>query len=189
MTSQILTIHRILEDVHAKNLKATLLFVVFSIHWGKMEQILLAYGLPKVTVIAIMMLYKNMKVNICSPDGDTDYLDIVAGVLKEDTLASYLFIICLDYMLWTSIDLMKENSFMLGKKRSRRYSTQTITDKDYANDIAFLANTPAQAKILLHSLEQAAGGIGLHMNPDKTEYCLDRVNISLFLICQQIVTK
>ena len=51
-TSQILTIRRILEGVRAKNLQATLLFVDFtkafnSIHRGKMEQILLAYCLPK----------------------------------------------------------------------------------------------------------------------------------------------
>ena len=28
----------------------------------------------------------------------TDYFDIVAGVLQGDTLAPYLFIICLDYV-------------------------------------------------------------------------------------------
>ena len=88
--------------VHAqKNLEATILFVDFtkafdSIHRGKMEQILLAYGLPKETVAAIMMQYRNTKVKVCSPDGDTDYFDIVAGVLQGDTLAPYLFIICLD---------------------------------------------------------------------------------------------
>ena len=32
---------------------------------------------------------------------------------------------------------------------------------DYADDIALLANTPAQFKTLLHSFEWAAGGIGL----------------------------
>ena len=41
---------------------------------------------------------------------------------------------------------------------------------DYADDIALQANTPAQAKSLLHSLERAAGGIGHHVNADKTEY-------------------
>ena len=56
-----------------------------------------------------MMLYKNSKVKICSPDGDTDVFDIIAGVLQGYTLAPYWFIICLDYVLWTSIDLMKEN--------------------------------------------------------------------------------
>ena len=94
-----------------------------SIHRGKMEHILLTYGLPKETVRAIMMLYKNTKVKVSSLDGDTDYFDIVAGVLQGDTLTPYLFIICLDYVLRTSIDMMKENSFKLAKERSRRYPT------------------------------------------------------------------
>ena len=86
-----------------------------------MEQILLAYGFPKEVIAAIMMLYKNMKVNVCSPAGDIDFFDIVASGLQEDTLTPYLFIIYLDYVLRTSIDLMKENSFTLAKARSRRY--------------------------------------------------------------------
>ena len=45
-----------------------------------------------------------------------------------------------------------------------------ITDTYYANDTALQANTPAQVKSLLHSLERAAGGIGLHVNADKTEF-------------------
>ena len=174
-TSQILTIRRILEGVRAKNLQATLLFVDFtkafdSIHRGKMELILLAYGLPKETVAAIMILYKNTKVKVRSPDGDTEYFDIVAGVLQGDTLAPYLFIICLDYVLRTSIDKIRENGFELTKKRSKRYPAKTITDADYADDLALLANTPNQAEILLHSLERAAAGIGLLVNAHKTEY-------------------
>ena len=93
---------------------------------------------------------------------------IVAGVLQGDTLAPYLFIICLDYVLRTSIDKIKENGFELTKKRSRRYPAKTIIDADY--DIAILANTPIQAETLLHSLEQATAGIGLHVNAHKTEY-------------------
>ncbi len=62
-----------------------------------MEQILLAYSLPKETIATIMMLYRNTKVKVRSPDDDTDYFNIVAGVLQGDTLAPYLFIICLDY--------------------------------------------------------------------------------------------
>ena len=54
--------------------------------------------------------------------------------------------------------------------RSRRYSAETITGTDYADDLALLANTPTQAKSLLHSLEQAVGGIGLHVNAEKTAY-------------------
>ena len=67
-------------------------------------------------------------------------------------------------------DKIKENGFELTKKRSRRYPATTITDADYADDIAILANTPDQAKTLLHSLERAAASIGLHVNAHKTEY-------------------
>ena len=105
-----------------------------------------------------------------SPDGDTEYFDIVAGILQGDTLAPYLFIICLDYGLRTSIDKIGENGFKLTKKRNRKYPAKTITDADYPDDIAILANTPNQAETLLHSLERAAAGIGLHVNAHKTEY-------------------
>ena len=50
------------------------------------------------------------------------------------------------------------------------YPTKTITDTDYANDRAILANTPNQAETLLHSLGRAAAGIGFHVNAHKTEY-------------------
>ena len=116
---------------------------------------------------------KNLRATLLlvrSPDGDTEYFDIVAGVLQGDTLAPDLFIICLDYVLRTSIDKIKENGFELTKKRSRRYPAKTITDADYVDDIAILANTPNQAETLLYSLEQAAAGIGLHVNAHQTEY-------------------
>ena len=67
------------------------------------------------------MLYKNVKVKVHSPDGDTDYFDIIAGVLQGESLAPCMFIICLNNVLRTRIDLMKENGFKLTKERSRRY--------------------------------------------------------------------
>ena len=85
--------------------------------------------------------------------------------MQGDALAQYLFIICFDYMLRTSIDVMKDNGFKLAKGRSRRYSAQIITDADYADDIALLANTHAQAETMLHVLERAAAGIVLNQKP------------------------
>ena len=83
-----------------------------------------------------------------SPGVNTDFFDIVAGVLQGHTLVQYLFIICLDNVLRTSIGLMINNGFKLTKERSRRYPTQTITDTDYADDIVLLANPPAQAETI-----------------------------------------
>ena len=42
-----------------------------------------------------------------------------------------------------------------------------MTEVDHS---ALLTNTPAQAKSLLHRLEQAAGGIGFYVNANKTEF-------------------
>ena len=46
-----------------------------------MEKILLAYGVPKETLAAIIMPYENTKVMVFLPDGDTNSFDIVAGTL------------------------------------------------------------------------------------------------------------
>ena len=68
-----------------------------------MEKILLAYGIPKEIVAAIMILYRNAKSMVRSPNGDTEFFDILAGVLQGDTSAPFLFVICLDYVLRISI--------------------------------------------------------------------------------------
>ena len=45
-----------------------------------------------------------------------------------------------------------------------------MTNTDYSGDIALLANSPAQAESLLHTLEQATGGISLGINSNQTEF-------------------
>ena len=44
-----------------------------------------------------------------SPDGDNHFFNIVTGDLQKDSLGPYFFIICQNYVLWVSIDIMKEN--------------------------------------------------------------------------------
>ena len=46
-----------------------------------------------------------------SSDLHTDFVVIIAEVLEGDTLIPYMFILCLDYVLVTYIDLIKENGF------------------------------------------------------------------------------
>ena len=87
-----------------------------------------------------------------SPDGDTDFFDIVSGVLQGDTLAHYLFIIFLGYTLRKSADINKELGLTLTRAKSSRYPAKTITDIDYADDIALLSNTINEATKPLHSV-------------------------------------
>ena len=165
-SGQILTIRRILEGIKSKNLPATLLFIDFSkvfdsIHRGKMKEILSAYGVPKETVDAIMILYQDTCSMVRSPDGDTDFFDISAGVLQGDTLAPYIFIICLDYILRKAPDKNNELGFTLAKRKSKRYPAMKITNADYADDLAVLADVLKDATFLLHSIERTAKEIGL----------------------------
>ena len=55
-----------------------------------------------------------------SPDGDTPYFEITTGVLQGDTLALFLFIICIDYILKTSLDNNLELGFTLIERKSRK---------------------------------------------------------------------
>ena len=105
-----------------------------------MAQILKSYGNP-------------MKI-INSTDGDTEYVDINAGVLQRDTLAPLLFIITLDYVLRTSIDENKGLGQTLSKQRSRRYPAIKITDAYYADDIVIFADSSRNAEKLLNVLKK-----------------------------------
>ena len=79
-----------------KNLETTLFSIDFckasdSIHKGKMEQIIQAYGLLKESVTTIMMLYENMEATVHSPDGDTEFFNIVIRVLQGDILTPQVY--------------------------------------------------------------------------------------------------
>ena len=53
---------------------------------------------------------------------DKNFFAVVAGVLQGDTLMPYLFILCLNYVLRTSIYQMKENGFTLKKVKKATIS-------------------------------------------------------------------
>ena len=105
-----------------------------------------------------------------SPQIVTSTKSSILGFLFFIFVLTHRPCLCHLYVLRTSIDKIRENGFELTKKRSKRYPVKTIIDVDYADDIALLANTPNQGETLLHSLERAAIGIGLHVNAHKTEY-------------------
>ena len=117
-----------------------------------MEEILLANGLPKETIAAIMMLYKNTKVKFHSPDGDRLLQHCSRCAIRRHISPLPVYHLPRVHILY--INRFNERKwFQAGKGKKQRYPIQTITDADYADDIVLLANTPTQAKTLLHSLE------------------------------------
>ena len=84
-----------------------------------MKEILIKYGIPEETANAIMMLYNNTRAMVRSPDGDTLSSRLPPECYREDTLAPFIFIICLDYILKILLDNDRELGFTLTERRSR----------------------------------------------------------------------
>ena len=75
-----------------------------------------------------------------TPDGETKHIDIVAGVLQGDTLTPYIFAIVLDFVMREAIGNKEEElGFQLERRKSRRIPPITVTDLDFADDIALVA--------------------------------------------------
>ena len=103
-TAHILALRRVIEGVKSHNQKAIILYVDFkkafdSIHRPTMMQILKAYCVPPRLLSAKEKMYENARAKVITPDGETDFFQIKAGVLQGDTLAPYLFAIVLDHVL------------------------------------------------------------------------------------------
>ena len=110
ITSQILALRRLIGGVKDKNLESILIFIDFkkafdTIHRGKIlaKFILKAYRIPEELVTAISIMYEDTTAKIIRPDGETETFSILSGVLQEDTLAPYLFVIVIDYVMKTAL--------------------------------------------------------------------------------------
>ena len=87
--------------------RAVLDFVNFrkafdSVSRERLFDMLSAYGVPQDIIKAIRVAYTNTTAQVITEDGNAKFFSIEAGVLQEDTLAPYLFIIIIDYVMRAS---------------------------------------------------------------------------------------
>ena len=99
---------RIIEGVRDFQLPAVITFVDFKkafdfIARDAMFKILAAYGILETIISAITLIYEDLKAWVLSPDGESNWFQLYAGLLQGDTLATYLFVIVLDYALRNAI--------------------------------------------------------------------------------------
>jgi hypothetical protein len=100
--------------------KCVAIFVDFckafdSVSWIQITAILYAYGVPAELVLAIVSIYNGAKAGLRDVDdqvSDESSFSLSVGVLQGDTLAPYIFIIVMDFvLLWKdhvkNIDLYK----------------------------------------------------------------------------------
>ena len=122
-----------------------------------MLQILKAYGIPTLLVDAIGKTYEETRANVFSPDGKPNYSKSPQAYCKEYTLAPYLFIIVLDYVLREAIEGHEESLGLTIKPRQgRTVKAEKVTDLNFADDIALFSDHFQQAQDLLRNVEEAS---------------------------------
>ena len=70
-----------------------------SVNRKAMLHILLNYGIPEEIVNAIAIIYDNPSSFVQTLDGRIKEFFTTTGILQGDTLAPYLFVIVVDYLL------------------------------------------------------------------------------------------
>ena len=105
------------------------------------------------------------------PDGETEQFDITAGVMQGDTLPPFLFIVVLIYALRGALNGFEEQlGFTISPRRSQRQAAVTLTDLDFADDIALLSEKIEQAQSILSRVQRECHKVGLALNAKKTKY-------------------
>ena len=176
--SQILCLRRLIEESNMSKIDLALVFVDFSkafdsVDRSKMFEILRLYGIPEGIIAAIKVMYTDNSSTVMTTDGETQAFPTLAGILQGDTLAPFLFIMVVDYIMRVSVDTITEKGYLLHPRRGSRQPAEYLTDTDFADDIALISQSLEHAQDLLQSLEQASNGVGLYLNETKTE-CLNR---------------
>ena len=112
---------------------------------------------------------------VTTTDREADPFKLSAGVLRGDTLAPYLFVLVVDYVLRCAIS-DASHGFIISPYVSIQSRTSSpavaVSDLDFADDIALLSHNHGDAQALLTSVEQEALTVGLRINRKKTEYML-----------------
>ena len=123
--------------------------------------ILKSYGIPEELVTAISIIYEDTSSKVITPDGETNTFSILAGILQWDTLASYLFVIVIDYIMRKPLTVREEKLvFQLRKRQSRRVPPTIVTDMDFADNIALVSDGIIEAEEMLRRVELSANCIG-----------------------------
>ncbi len=93
------------------------------------------HSIPGEIIDDIVILLTNRQATVLAPDGETDPFDILAGMLKSDTLAPFLSIIGTNFIMCLSVDSINGKGLMYQSRKRSHYPANYITDADFADAI------------------------------------------------------
>ena len=186
--AQILAIRRIVEESQTHHVDLVAVFVDFrkafdSVSRKCIPKVLKAYNVPEKLVNAVCALYKDTTASVLTSDGPTDDFSTTSGVLQGDTLAPFLFILVLDWVL--RISLPDDSlGLLLEKRRSSRYLEKRLSLLAYADDLVLLSSNQSDAQTMLTNLARVATKVGLSINTEKTEVLSIPKNDNTRIVCR-----
>ena len=124
--TQILALRRTIEEARIHQATLVCVFVDFrkafdSVARGAIAPVLRAYHVPENLISAVMALYQNTQAAVVTPDGLSDPFGTTSGVLQGDTLAPFLFVLMLDWVLRVALPT-DSDGFLLCRRTSSRPS-------------------------------------------------------------------
>lgn len=133
-----------------------------SVHWQVIEQVLRSWGVPDVLVCSIMRVMRGHTVRVrCDGVVSADEIDVCLGVLQGDTLAPFLFVVCLDAVLKC---LRPKKGLSFGPTDLETDRHAALTTLGFADDLSLLSSSIQGLQHNFTVLERCALSIGLRLN-------------------------
>ena len=147
---QTMALRYILDMCRVSKRMATIIFVDFNMALDYIDRraisiVLSKNGVSEILIANAMQFYIGTSAVVATANGNTEIFSTTSGVLQGDTLAPFLFITLLDYVLRETL-LDNIDDFTITPRRSSRYPAVRIGALVYADDIAITCDTIDQAE-------------------------------------------
>jgi hypothetical protein len=167
---QILALRLLIEERQEHRQPLIVGFVDFSAAFDSVDRprmftILQEAGIPYKVVEMIRLLYRDCSSRVRVYNTESDTFPVSTGVKQGAILSPVLFNIVLDAVLKQS---MEED---LGVKVFSPLADKSITDMDYADDIALVSDNAVNMQSLMDRLSNHAARVGLQISVGKTKMC------------------
>jgi hypothetical protein len=133
-----------------------------SVHRESLWRILQLYGIPQRFIAIFKNLYLNSSCAIKTDTGTTKFFNILTGVRQGCILSPFLFLIVIDFVLAKSTNNPRYGIPWTDQSR--------LTDLDFADDIALLAESTKSLQEMTTALEAQSSKVGLQISHEKTKF-------------------
>ena len=180
IVEQTMALRYILDMCRVSKRMTTIIFVDFSKAFDSIDLIdisivLSRYGVSELLIANVMQFYIGTSSVVATAHVNTEIFSTTSCVLQGDSLAPFLFITQLDYVLCETL-LDNIDGFTITPRRSSRYPAVRIGALVYADDITITCDTIEQAQNVFRRLEMNASKVGLKINLKKRRsYTLDTI--------------